>query len=211
MGSDAPRHIGVFGGAFDPPHRAHVALVQAAVTQLALDRLHVLPTGQAWHKARVLSPAADRLAMAELAFGSLPGVVVDDRELRRAGPTYTVDTLRELQAEQPQAELFLVIGGDQAGALESWREWREIIRLATVSVAVRPASADSPGPLDASGPGGLAAGVAALARVRVLVMPPTDLSATAIRQRVARSQGIAHLVPEPVARYIDQHHLYLAT
>ena len=82
MGLSLPR-IGVFGGAFDPPHRAHVALAQAAVAQLGLAELRIFPTGQAWHKARPLSSAAARLAMAELAFAALPNVTVDAREIRR--------------------------------------------------------------------------------------------------------------------------------
>ena len=76
----------MFGGAFDPPHNAHVALAQTALTELSLDRLHIIPTGQAWHKARSLSPAENRLAMARLAFQNMPRVVVDDREIKRAGP-----------------------------------------------------------------------------------------------------------------------------
>ena len=97
----APPRIGLFGGAFDPPHVAHVALVRAAMEQLGLNQLHVLPTGDAWHKSRTLSAATHRLAMARLAFGEIPGVVVDDRELRRAGPTYTVDTLRACKPSTP--------------------------------------------------------------------------------------------------------------
>ena len=131
-----PLRLGVFGGAFDPPHLAHVALARAAVEQLRLDELRVLPTGQAWHKARSLSAAEDRLAMAREAFGQVPRAVVDDRELRRAGPTYTIDTLRQLKAEFPQAQLMLVIGADQAEALHSWRECEQILKLATVAVAV---------------------------------------------------------------------------
>ncbi len=94
-----PRRIGLLGGAFDPPHRAHQALARAAIEQMQLSELRILPTGQAWHKARPLSPAPHRLAMARLAFEGLPQATVDDRELRREGPTYTVDTLRELAAE----------------------------------------------------------------------------------------------------------------
>ena len=97
--------LGVFGGAFDPPHRAHVALVEAAIAQLQLDRVQVLPTGQAWHKPRQLSAAADRLVMTRLAFEPLPQVAVDDREILRAGPSYTSDTLQELQHEYPHAQL----------------------------------------------------------------------------------------------------------
>jgi len=86
--------IGLFGGAFDPPHKAHVALAQAALTQLSLNVLHVLPTGDAWHKPRDLTPGFHRLAMCQQAFESFPNVVVDDLELKRPGPSYTVDTLR---------------------------------------------------------------------------------------------------------------------
>ena len=103
--SAAPRKVGLFGGSFDPPHVAHVALAEAALGQLGLDELRILPTGQAWHKSRALTAAEHRLAMARLAFGHLPGAVVDDRELLRAGATYTIDTLRELAAEQPGAQL----------------------------------------------------------------------------------------------------------
>ena len=101
----------MFGGAFDPPHVAHVALAQAAVEQLQLDQLRIFPTGQAWHKAPPLTASKEhRLALAGVAFGGLPRTVIDDRELRRPGPTYTIDTLRELKAEYPDAQLFLVMG-----------------------------------------------------------------------------------------------------
>ena len=119
--SAAAARLGMFGGAFDPPHMAHRVLAQAAVDQLRLDELRVFPTGQAWHKERTLTPAQHRLAMAQLAFEDLPKVVVDARELQRAGATYTIDTLRELSAEHPGAELFLVMGEDQAAAFTTWR------------------------------------------------------------------------------------------
>ncbi len=96
-----PRRVGMFGGAFDPPHAAHRALVEAAVRQLQLERMYVFPTGHAWHKSRVLSPAIHRVAMAQLAFADLPEVVVDGRETLRSGPSYSVDTLRELHAQHP--------------------------------------------------------------------------------------------------------------
>jgi nicotinate-nucleotide adenylyltransferase len=110
---------------------AHVALAQAAVEQLQLDQLRIFPTGQAWHKAPSLTAPEHRLALAEIAFGGLPRTVIDDRELRRPGPTYTIDTLRELKAEYPQAQLFLVMGEDQAISLTRWREWEAIVQLAT--------------------------------------------------------------------------------
>jgi len=195
--------MGIFGGAFDPPHNTHVALVNAAVAQLGLDEMRVFPTGQAWHKPRALSAPQHRLVMAQLAFGGLPRVVVDDREIRRPGPTYTIDTLRELQAEFPGVQLYLVMGADQAAALPQWREWDAIIRIATISVAGRRRSASDPTGFEISNlPGG---------RLVALDLPPTPVSATEIRQRVLDSLGIAHLVPGAVARYIEQHHLYLAS
>ena len=99
-----PPRIGLFGGAFDPPHYAHMALARAAVRQLGLSRLHVTPTGQAWHKSRPLTPAAQRLAMCRLAFAHEPRCVVDGRETRRDGPSYTIDTLAALQAETTRSE-----------------------------------------------------------------------------------------------------------
>jgi nicotinate-nucleotide adenylyltransferase len=195
-----PKRIGMFGGAFDPPHLGHVALARAAVEQLALDELRVFPTGQAWHKARELSPAVHRLAMAQLAFADVPRACVDGRELERAGPTYTVDTLRELHREFPGAQFLLVIGADQAESLHSWRENEEIARLATISIAAR---ARPGGSLEAS------KGMAAVTGRREPVeLPPMPVSSTEIRQRAAAREDISQLVPAPVARYIAQYHLY---
>lgn len=197
-----PRRIGMFGGAFDPPHLGHVALARAAVEQLALDELLVFPTGQAWHKARELSPAVHRLAMAQLAFADVPHAVVDGRELQRAGPTYTVDTLRELHREFPDAQFLLVIGADQAESLHSWRETAEIARLATISIAARARPTTDAQPFDASRlpPG----------RREPVELPPMPVSSTEIRQRAGAGQDISGLVPAAVARYIAQHHLYPA-
>jgi nicotinate-nucleotide adenylyltransferase len=197
------KRIGIFGGAFDPPHLAHAALVQAAVADLALDELRIVPTGQAWHKAHSLSPAHHRLAMAQLAFGHLPRVVVDPCETQRAGPSYTVDTLTELQQQWPGAELLLVMGEDQARALTSWHDWQQVLRLAIICVAERD---------DLTGftprfvpPKTLES------RFRRLQIPAMPVSATDIRARIAAHQSVAPLVFEPVARYIDDHHLYQTT
>ena len=196
----APLRLGVFGGAFDPPHVAHVALARAALEQLALDELRVFPTGQAWHKAHQLTPAQHRLAMARIAFGELDHTFVDEREMLRAGPTYTIDTLRELQSAQPAAELYLVMGEDQAAALTRWHEWQAVLQLATLCVAARPHARQAGGPAHPTLP--------PQARVRELQLPGMPESATEIRERMAAGQGIALLVPPGVARYIDQHHLY---
>jgi nicotinate-nucleotide adenylyltransferase len=190
----------MFGGAFDPPHRAHVALAEAAVRQLKLDRLYVFPTGDAWHKARTLTPAAHRLAMARLAFDAVPGAAVDDRELNRTGPTYSIDTLRELRAEHPGAALFLLMGEDQAAGFGSWHAWQDIAQLATLAVAQR-------------GPGTGIATFQALPGVRAqpLALPQMPESATDIRARLTAGQGINELVDPRVASYIARHKLYSPT
>ena len=197
------QRVGVFGGAFDPPHIAHLALVRSAIEQLELDALRVIPTGHAWHKTRTLSPAEHRLNMARLAFSSDSKVFVDDRETRRVGPSYTIDTLNALKAEQPQADLFLIIGADQACSLTTWHRWQEVVQSATICVAGR----DNPSLPDGefASPNTLEGGFLRLK------MPLNPVSATAIRARVANAEPIAALVGEPVARYIAQHHLYLHT
>ena len=199
----APKRLGIFGGAFDPPHMAHLALVEAALEQLQLDTLYVFPTGHAWHKARALSAARHRIAMAELAFAGLPQVRVDARETLRGGPSYTVDTLRELHAEHPGTVLFLVIGQDQAAALQSWHEWSAVVQLAIICVAAR---IDSTGITPKfSAPPGLEP------RFLQLGLPVLPVSATDIRARAAADQTIAPMVSEAVARYIVYHHLYRST
>ncbi|MEW6693558.1 Nicotinate-nucleotide adenylyltransferase [Tepidimonas thermarum] len=195
--------LGVFGGAFDPPHRAHRAVAEAALRQLALDALLIVPTGQAWHKARALSDGAHRLAMCHLAFDDLPGVRVDRREIDRRGPTYTVDTLTELHAEHPDAALFLIVGADQWLAIRTWHRWADILRLCTVAVANRPlAGPQAPLPDLAT---------VGLPHV-VLDVPPLDVSATALRalwhDGVPPCADAQALVSPAVARYISDHRLY---
>lgn len=192
--------LGVFGGAFDPPHLAHVALAQAALAQLELDELRIFPTGQAWHKPNVLSAPEHRLAMTRIAFGDMPRTVIDERELRRAGPTYTIDTLRELKAEQPAAQLFLVMGEDQAVSLTRWHEWQAILDLAVICMAGRPAARSHAGETQLELP--------PQARLRLLELEPMPESATEVRERAAAAAGIEHLVPAAVARYIGRNHLY---
>jgi nicotinate-nucleotide adenylyltransferase len=198
------QRIGVFGGAFDPPHHAHVALARAAIEQFALDSLHVIPTGQAWHKARALSAAEHRLAMTRLAFQSEPKVVVDERELQRAGPTFTIDTLEALQAQHPQATLYLFMGADQFAAFQQWHRWQDILDVAIICIAARAHSAWATGQFDAY-PG-------RSSRFAVLNMPELPVSATQIRQRIASRAvtpaDLAQLVSRPVARYISLHRLY---
>ena len=194
------RRVGMFGGAFDPPHLAHVALARAAVEQLRLDELRIVPTGDAWHKATQLSAAADRLAMVHIAFAGVPRAFIDERELQRAGRTYTVDTLRELQREQPDAELFLVMGEDQSAALTRWHEWQSVLALAVICFAER-----------AAGAGEIRSELPPQARSQPLLLPPMPESATEVRALVRRGAEFDHLVAPDVARYIDRHCLYRPT
>ena len=194
------RRLGVFGGAFDPPHLAHRALAETALAELELDELRVIPTGQAWHKTRNLSDARHRLAMARLAFANIPRLVIDEREIQRVGPSYTYDTLLEFQTEHPQAKLFLIMGRDQGDALPTWRNWKSIPELATICIADRGSLGQG---LDSFMPPAELAN-----RFRKLDMPLIVISATGIRDRWSKGQTIAQWVSPAVARYIEDHHLY---
>jgi nicotinate-nucleotide adenylyltransferase len=194
--------LGVYGGAFDPPHIAHHALAQAAISQLQLNQLLVFPTGQAWHKARQPSPAQHRLAMAQLAYADLPKVQVDARETLRPGATYTIDTLIELQAENPDAELFLLMGADQFQAFGSWHRWQDIAKIATICIAARATSAS------AQSLNSMQNTAQTTCKMLVIDMPAMDISATELRERLRQGLSVDHLVNTDVARYIAQYHLY---
>ena len=198
------RKLGFYGGAFDPPHLAHLALAKHASAHLNLDALHVVPTGQAGHKAPARTPASHRLAMLSLAFADMPQVVIDDRETRRAGLSYTVDSLKELKAEHPQAQWFLIIGEDQARALESWRDWQQIVQLAQVVVAARAVGAQEPTSW------GRWHNRATLDAID-LAFPCMDISATRIREACAQGRSISQWVSSNVNDYIQHHHLYRQT
>ena len=191
----APR-IGIFGGSFDPVHRAHVALATLALEALALDELCWVPAGQPWQKARVLTPAVHREAMLRLAIAGEPRFTLSRCEIERAGASYTLDTVRALQAARPAARWTLLIGQDQYAAFHTWEGWQDLLGLVTLAVANRPGA-----PLLAD---------AAVQQVphEAVALPMMDISSTDIRARMARGEGIADLVPESVARYIDRHRLY---
>ena len=202
------RKIGVFGGAFDPPHTAHVLLAKVAIEALGLDELRIIPTGQAWHKTRALSAPKHRLAMTHLAFDGMPRVVVDSRELERTGPSFTIDTLRELQAENPDAQLYLIMGADQFAAFRQWHEWQAIAGLAIICIAARAGSDWASSPFDTY--------KALKDRFLMIPMPAMAVSATHIRQLLAfdNAQGsgspatLSEMVAGTVARYISHHRLY---
>jgi nicotinate-nucleotide adenylyltransferase len=198
-----PARIGIYGGAFDPPHLAHEALARAGVLQYGLDTLLILPTGHAWHKSRALSVASHRIAMAQLAFADVAQARVDERETLRSGATYSIDTLLEIQAENPQAQLFLLMGQDQLESLPQWHRHQDILQIATLLVALR---SNSMPPREQKG-------IENLGKIQfsTLSMPASPISATHIRTLLAQRQAIDHLVKPSVARYIAQHRLYLST
>lgn len=201
------KRLGIFGGSFDPPHIAHIALAKHAIAQFDLNELRIIPTGDAWHKARTLTPSPHRLAMTRLAFADVAHTVVDPREIDRQGATYTVDTLQELKAEQPQADVFLFIGADQANAFKTWHRWQEILGLATVVVAERKLAEL----------GGIASQWhnAVSPDVQRLDMPSLNVSATEIRAHLAQgphpAAAMSAWLPAAVQHYIEKHSLYRST
>jgi nicotinate-nucleotide adenylyltransferase len=190
------RRIGLFGGSFDPPHNAHVALAHSALDELKLDEVRWIPAGAPWQKTRVMTPGRHRAAMVALAIRDEPRFVLDRCELERDGPTYTLDTVHALQARYPGTDWFLLIGQDQYAGFPTWRGWQELLGLVVLAVANRPGAAPAVHP-----------DVLRL-RHRAVPLPMLDVSSTEIRRRVAHHEPIHHLVPPGVARYIADHHLY---
>lgn len=196
-GAAAGRTVGLFGGTFDPVHDAHLALARAALHALSLDELLWIPTGQPWHKAgRAVTPAAHRAAMVALAIAGEPRFVLDTLEIDRAGPSYTVDTVRALSSRRPGTRWVLLLGGDQFARLSTWHEWQALAAMVTFAVALRPGAEPAADPRVRSLP------------FATVPMPPTDLSASDIRHRIRAGLDIAGMVPPAVARYIEEHRLY---
>ncbi len=199
MTASRPARIGLLGGSFDPPHLAHLSLARTALQTLDLDELWWLPAGQPWQKAgRALEAGVHRSAMVRLLIQGEPRFRLDERELRRTGPTYTVDTVRECRAAHPEADFFLILGQDQYGRLDTWRDWPALLQDVTLAVAGRAGEAP--------------AAPAALAvhphRLEVLPLPDIPVSSSALREALARGDEVSLMVGEAVAGYIARHHLY---
>ena len=196
--------LGVFGGAFNPPHLTHHRLAEAALDHLPIARLLVVPSGDHPHKrGRDMATAADRLAMCRLLFADLPGVVVDDRELRRAGPSFTVDTLAELAAAG--RPLYFLIGSDNLPLLPTWRDPERLLQLCTVVTYPRAGH-----PVTEALVEGLPLPAAARARLLANVLPlPADATAASdVRERWSRGErNLPELTPA-VRDYIEAHGLY---
>ena len=220
MSEAAPGPLGLFGGTFDPLHVAHLRLALEAREALALGEVCFIPAGNPALRDAPACPAADRLAMVERAVAGLAGVSVDAAEVlaaRDPAPSYTVDTLeRQRLRHGPLRPLVLLIGADAFGRFESWHRWRDLFGLAHVAVATRPGHELHVGAgssaLDAEfrAREGTAADLTAAPTGCIVPFAITalEISATAIRRRLAAGFDVRYLVPEAVLDYIDSQQLY---
>jgi nicotinate-nucleotide adenylyltransferase len=195
--------LGLFGGRFDPVHRAHMAMARAAADALDLQEVRWIVSGDPEHKPAV-APAADRLAMTRLAVQEMRDsrMQVDDREIRAAqqgGSNYTADTIMGLQRELPGPSLVWILGGDQLADFMSWSRWEWLVGQMAIAVCARPGSEVATAEQAIMARGG---------RVHRIAMARDDVSSTAIRKAIAQKESIAGLVPPPVLDYIVNHHLY---
>ncbi len=203
--------IGILGGTFDPIHYGHLRPAQEAMQQLALAELRFIPAAPPPHRPPPVASSAQRLAMLELAIHGLPGLRSDERELKRTGPSYTVDTLESLRAEFKDTPLCLLIGADQFRSFETWRRWREILELAHLVILNRPDIA--PGVLPAWAQGRVCADFHALraapaGRLAFLAVRPQDISATGIRAALGRGESVQGMLPVAVMKYLQTNSIY---
>jgi nicotinate-nucleotide adenylyltransferase len=202
VSSAARTGIGVLGSAFNPPHLGHLALAQEALWQLGLDEVVLVPTGEAPHKRIADDPGREqRLAMTRLAAADDPRFSVSTVEVERQGPSYTFETLQLLAQERGDSDLVFVMGADAAVGLESWREPQKVVELARVAVARRAgiSEADVAAVMRSLGAEGQAT---------MLEMPQFGVSSSSVRERAAAGRPLRYLVPESVARFIEEKGIY---
>jgi nicotinate-nucleotide adenylyltransferase len=201
-GPDQRHSLGVLGGTFNPPTLGHLAVAGNAREQLGLERVVLVPTGSPPHKQIAGDPGPQRrLEMCRLLVRGAEGLSVCAIETERDGPSYTVDTLRELHERDPETELTLIVGADVAGTLPSWHEPLELLGLARIAVAERPGS-DRSVVLDA------VASLGGTERVCFLDAPLIDVSSSRAREQAAAGEPIERLVGADVADYVAEHALY---
>ncbi|HEX4863018.1 MAG TPA: nicotinate-nucleotide adenylyltransferase [Acidimicrobiales bacterium] len=190
--------IGIFGGTFDPIHVGHLVAAINAKHAVGLDRVVLMVANVPWQKAgvRVVSSAEDRLALVEAAVGEVPGLEAGSLEVERGGVSYTADSLAAMKEAAPDDELFLVLGWDVAGELQSWERHEEVKALATLVVVNRPGSG-RPAALDAEG-----------WRVVEVTVPNLEISSTDLRARAADGRPLDYLIPESAVHCIRQRRMY---
>ena len=206
--SQERERIGVLGGTFDPPHLAHLALGEAALEALELDRVIFVPAGDPWRKAgRQVSPARQRLELVQAAVGDLPWAEASSLEVERPGPSYSQETLAAIRLERPEAGLWFILGADALGDMPHWHQPERIIELARLAVATRPGAPNGhaqpliPEALREHFPG-------IDDRVDVVPMPEMDLSATELRERLRRGEPTDGMLPAAVRALIDERGWY---
>ena len=194
--------LGVLGGTFDPVHIGHLALAEQAREQLELERVLWVPSGDPWRKAdRAVTPAEHRAAMVRLAIEGHASYELSLAEIERSGPSYSIETLAELQRNEPGSELFFLLGLDALEDLPNWREPARLIELATLAVAARGGRRPAAEELDRLVPG-------LSKRVVWLEMPHIDVSATELRRLAAEGAALRDRTPASVEAYIREHRLY---
>jgi nicotinate-nucleotide adenylyltransferase len=194
--------LGILGGTFNPPHLGHLVCAQEAHGELSLDRVLFVPARIPPHKSVEYEPGPEhRLELCRLAVADDERFAVSDMELRRAGPSFTVDTLKALSTQAPQDELVLILGGDIAAGLSEWHEPEQVLELATVAIAERPGT--SRDAVETT-----LAGLRGGDRARFFAMPRIEVSSTMLRRRVGARQPLRYLVPDQVEEYIQRHGLY---
>ena len=197
----ARRRVGVMGGTFDPIHHGHLVAASEVQSWFDLDEVVFVPTGQPWQKAdRTVSPAEDRYLMTVIATAANPRFNVSRVDIDRRGPTYTIDTLRDLSALHPDADLYFITGADALAALLTWRDHDELFDLAQFVGVTRPGHEMDDSTLD-----GLPAD-----RITLVEIPALAISSTDCRDRVERDEPVWYLVPDGVVQYIGKHELYRA-
>ncbi len=207
--------LGLLGGTFDPVHFGHLRTGLEVCEALGLDELRFLPCRLPPHREQPRASAEQRAAMVRLALEGQDGLVCDERELRRAGPSYTVDTLNELRAEAGARPLCLVIGADALAGIATWHRWTRLIELAHLVVVHRPGwEAEIPAQAQDVLAGRTCGDREALASrpagcLWYQPVTPLQISASAIRAAVAAGRSIDYLVPRNVAHYIREQRIYL--
>ncbi|MCZ4066351.1 nicotinate-nucleotide adenylyltransferase [Microbacterium sp. NE2HP2] len=192
-GTRAPR-IGVMGGTFDPIHHGHLVAASEVAQSFDLDEVIFVPTGTPWQKSFV-SPGEHRYLMTVIATASNPMFTVSRVDIDRDGPTYTIDTLRDLKAQRPDADFFFITGADAIAQILSWRNHDELWELAHFVAVSRPGHTLSSAGLPSDD-------------VSLLEIPALAISSTDCRARVGRGHPVWYLVPDGVVQYIAKHHLY---
>lgn len=212
------RCVLLLGGSFDPVHSGHVGLARYFCTLLHPDELRLIPSGRPWQKPGMTTPAVHRIAMLRAAFIHWPTpVCIDEQEIQREGPSYMIDTLRHCRAQLgPTVSIAMIIGADQLVNLHTWHEWPALFDAAHLCIAARPGFSTEHAALHDAVAAQISRRLATAEQLRqtpsglvcIARQLALEVSSTEVRERLARSEDTAGLVPAPVLDYIQQHHLY---